>query len=216
MQVMTEHRVRHLPVVEAEEVVGVISIGDLVNYIMNAQRAAIEQLQSYIAGEIWVSQSVRSGEGGGGMLARFTGRSPTPPSSVVQKLQVPEKPSSVRRSVECDRDSWTLVPSWGFEPVPGTSAYPAAGKGGPGAPGAGEDVIGDGRQGDPAARSWPPRRVPRWRLDQRQTHRPRPAPRLSGAPERTRRLDATSAQATKASGRSAFDAPPSSRRRSQS
>ena len=50
MRIMTEQRIRHLPVIDDEDVIGVISIGDLVNYIMNAQRAAIEQLQSYISG----------------------------------------------------------------------------------------------------------------------------------------------------------------------
>jgi CBS domain-containing protein len=50
MKLMLENRVRHLPVLEEGEVVGVISIGDLVNFIINAQQATIEQLHSYIAG----------------------------------------------------------------------------------------------------------------------------------------------------------------------
>lgn len=50
MRLMVDNRVRHLPVVEEQKVVGVISIGDLVNFIMGAQRATIEQLHSYIAG----------------------------------------------------------------------------------------------------------------------------------------------------------------------
>lgn len=50
MRLMIENRVRHLPVMDGDKVVGVISIGDLVNFIMNAQRATIEQLHSYIAG----------------------------------------------------------------------------------------------------------------------------------------------------------------------
>ena len=50
MRLMTEHRVRHLPVVEGTNVVGVISIGDLVNLIISTQNAHIEQMEQYIAG----------------------------------------------------------------------------------------------------------------------------------------------------------------------
>ena len=51
MQVMTRDRVRHLPVVVNEdEVIGIISIGDLVNWIISAHEHSIEQLKSYIAG----------------------------------------------------------------------------------------------------------------------------------------------------------------------
>lgn len=50
MRTMTENRVRHLPVVDRERVVGVISIGDLVNWIISAHEETIEHLQSYIAG----------------------------------------------------------------------------------------------------------------------------------------------------------------------
>ena len=50
MRLMTEHRVRHLPVLEGEKVVGLVSIGDLVNWVIHAQSAALEQMQSYISG----------------------------------------------------------------------------------------------------------------------------------------------------------------------
>lgn len=52
MRLMTEHRVRHLPVVEGVNVVGIISIGDLVNWIISTQNAAIEQMEQYIAGGV--------------------------------------------------------------------------------------------------------------------------------------------------------------------
>ncbi|MGH9664895.1 MAG: CBS domain-containing protein [Bryobacteraceae bacterium] len=50
MRLMTENRVRHLPVVENDWIMGVVSIGDLVNWIISAQEHAINQLHSYIAG----------------------------------------------------------------------------------------------------------------------------------------------------------------------
>lgn len=49
MTVMTEKRIRHLPVVENGEVVGLISIGDLVQAIIADQQAEIEQLAQYIS-----------------------------------------------------------------------------------------------------------------------------------------------------------------------
>jgi len=48
MQLMTEKRVRHLPVIEGGRVIGMISIGDLVKAVMAEQQAQIEQLESYI------------------------------------------------------------------------------------------------------------------------------------------------------------------------
>lgn len=50
MRLMTERRVRHLVVVEGNTVVGIVSIGDLVNWVIEAQDAAIHQLEGYIAG----------------------------------------------------------------------------------------------------------------------------------------------------------------------
>jgi CBS domain-containing protein len=50
MQMMTEHRIRHLPVMDGEDVVGVISIGDLVKAVIEDQRAELDSLQRYIAG----------------------------------------------------------------------------------------------------------------------------------------------------------------------
>lgn len=50
MRLMTTHRIRHLPVVEGGQIVGIVSIGDLVNWIISAQSHTIHQLQSYIAG----------------------------------------------------------------------------------------------------------------------------------------------------------------------
>jgi CBS domain-containing protein len=51
LRLMTHHRVRHLPVVERDQVVGMLSIGDLVNWIITAQNAAISQLENYISGQ---------------------------------------------------------------------------------------------------------------------------------------------------------------------
>ena len=51
MRLMTLHRIRHLPVVEEEKIAGIVSIGDLVNWIISAQDMAIGQLEGYIHGQ---------------------------------------------------------------------------------------------------------------------------------------------------------------------
>jgi CBS domain-containing protein len=50
MRLVTEHRIRHLPVLDNDRLVGLISIGDLVNSIIEAQKQTINHLHSYITG----------------------------------------------------------------------------------------------------------------------------------------------------------------------
>ena len=49
MQLVTNRRIRHLPVLDDDEVLGVVSIGDLVKAVIEDQQVEIEQLQRYIA-----------------------------------------------------------------------------------------------------------------------------------------------------------------------
>jgi CBS domain-containing protein len=50
MRLMTDHHFRHLPVLDGDMIVGIVSIGDLVNWIISAQHTTISQLQTYITG----------------------------------------------------------------------------------------------------------------------------------------------------------------------
>lgn len=51
MQIMTDHRVRHLPVLEGEKLIGMVSIGDIVNKTIQDHRDTIRQLEDYILGK---------------------------------------------------------------------------------------------------------------------------------------------------------------------
>jgi len=50
MQIMTDHHIRHLPVVQENKVLGLISIGDVVKEMIQQQKTLIEELQKYISG----------------------------------------------------------------------------------------------------------------------------------------------------------------------
>ena len=49
MQLVTDKRIRHLPVLDGDAVLGVVSIGDLVKAVIEDQQVEIDQLQRYIA-----------------------------------------------------------------------------------------------------------------------------------------------------------------------
>jgi CBS domain-containing protein len=50
LRLMTDHHFRHLPVLDGDRIAGIVSIGDLVNWIISAQTSTISQLQTYITG----------------------------------------------------------------------------------------------------------------------------------------------------------------------
>jgi CBS domain-containing protein len=52
MAVMTDKRVRHLPVIENDRLIGIISIGDVVKEIISHQEFMLEQLENYITGRV--------------------------------------------------------------------------------------------------------------------------------------------------------------------
>jgi len=50
LALMTKHRIRHLPVIDDGEMIGLVSIGDLVNAVIDDQQQLIEQLERYVTG----------------------------------------------------------------------------------------------------------------------------------------------------------------------
>lgn len=58
MVIMTENHVRHLPVIDSGVIMGVLSIGDVVNAIISEQATAINELENYIAGNEYTRNAV--------------------------------------------------------------------------------------------------------------------------------------------------------------
>jgi CBS domain-containing protein len=57
MALMTEKRVRHLPVLEGTKVIGIVSIGDLLKFIISKKEFDIDQLEHYVQGYGWQTRS---------------------------------------------------------------------------------------------------------------------------------------------------------------
>ena len=51
MELMTKHRIRHLPVLASDRVLGVVSIGDLINWIIKTQREVLNSMEDFISGK---------------------------------------------------------------------------------------------------------------------------------------------------------------------
>ncbi|MCK5591905.1 MAG: CBS domain-containing protein, partial [Candidatus Pacebacteria bacterium] len=50
MELMTEKRIRHLPVLEKDQLIGMVTIGDIVNNMISSQKFTISELKNYISG----------------------------------------------------------------------------------------------------------------------------------------------------------------------
>jgi CBS domain-containing protein len=69
MALMTQGHIRHLPVMDNDKLVGMISIGDVVKQIMSDQEIQIEQLENYILGRGYSADPLQSHEGVGSGLS---------------------------------------------------------------------------------------------------------------------------------------------------
>jgi len=56
LELMTKKRTRHLPIMENNELVGLVTIGDIVNRIISEQKTKIKDLESYIVGSDYGSE----------------------------------------------------------------------------------------------------------------------------------------------------------------